>query len=889
MKTLTLAAWMLALGYAVPPMSAAQEGTVTGQVTRASDGVPMSGVTVSIRGTSLSAVTGTDGRYTLQRVPAGEQILLFRQFGQRPTERSVTIPPGGTVTFDVALVPQPITLGEVVVESASRLPERVVEAPAAVSVVDPVVVRDVSATGQTALVVKNIPGVDIVQSGINDFNINARGFNTTLNRRVLVLQDGRDLAVAFLGAQEWNAFAVPTEDFDRVEMVRGPGSALYGANAFSGVLNITTPPARELTGTKITLSGGTVLSPIDNDRQGGSGPSWRADLRHAGTFGRGRFGYRLNLGYQRSATFTRARTSYDGADLQREYAGATDSTVPNQDEPGGGNRELRPLAGQTIDPATGAAVGAPDPLENLFGSGRFDYYLRNGSILTADFGIAQSKNEVAVTGLGRVQLQQSLRPWTRLAWTADNYSLMAWYSGRTTPDTQVTLASGRGFLEYSAIWHAEGQYNRGFFADRGRVVVGGSFRNYQVDTRNTLMAPEDDNRSDNYYSLYGQLEYRLLPSVRLVGATRWDRGDLFASQFSPKAGVVYSPSEDHAVRLTFNHAFQTPNYSEFFLFAPAGPPSTVPARVEGGLEQLFTAMNTTFGSAVADLGLPNTLPWNFDSLTVPLALGNDSLQVETVNTWELGYKGTLARRVFLSVDLYLSELKNFVTDLLPCVNPQYPCYSLRDQGTDVPKNLDDLEARINQFEAGGTISSAQAQAIRAQIAQLRTGYNALEANLQPFLATGPGGVRTAVVSYANAGRVIEYGADVGLGVSLTDEVRLDAHYAFIEVKVREFQQGDELVPNTPKHRGGVTLSYRGRRGLDASASLNLTSGFRWLAGVYGGWVPARQTVDASVGYLVNNQVRLFAVGTNVLNQRRYQLFGGSIVGARYLGGVTVTF
>ena len=59
---------------------------------------------------------------------------------------------------------------------------------------------------------KNEPGVDIAQSGLFDFNINARGFNSSLNRRLLILLDGRDLGTAFLGATEWNGLSIPLED-----------------------------------------------------------------------------------------------------------------------------------------------------------------------------------------------------------------------------------------------------------------------------------------------------------------------------------------------------------------------------------------------------------------------------------------------------------------------------------------------------------------------------------------------------------------------------------------------------------------------------------------------------------------------------------------------------
>src|SRR5947207_1955158 len=146
----------------------------------------------------------------------------------------------------------PGAFGELTVTGASKVPERAVEAPAAFTVVEPRVLQATGITGQAPLALREVPGVDISQSGMNDFNVNARGFNSSLTRRVLVLQDGRDLAIAFLGSQEWNALAVPTDEYSKMELVRGPGSALYGANAFFGVPNITTPSARGVADTRIT-------------------------------------------------------------------------------------------------------------------------------------------------------------------------------------------------------------------------------------------------------------------------------------------------------------------------------------------------------------------------------------------------------------------------------------------------------------------------------------------------------------------------------------------------------------------------------------------------------------------------------------------------------------
>src|SRR5690349_838132 len=296
-------------------MMAQGTGTVTGTVTRADERSPLASVNVTVQSTGQTTVTGPDGRYTLRRVPEGPQTIVFRWLGYRPTEEQTTVEADGSVTVDVGLEPVAIALTEIEVTAASRAPERIVEAPAAISVIEPQVLQNTSITGQAPLALQTVPGVDVVQSGLNDFNVNARGFNSSLNRRMLVLQDGRDLSIAFLGAQEWNGMTQPLEDLGKVEMVRGPGSALYGANAFSGVVNITTPTAREQLGGRVTLSGGELSS-------------FRGDGRYAGLLADGRIGYRFNGGYNRSDTWDRSRTLFNGTSLQREYAGATDEPVP---------------------------------------------------------------------------------------------------------------------------------------------------------------------------------------------------------------------------------------------------------------------------------------------------------------------------------------------------------------------------------------------------------------------------------------------------------------------------------------------------------------------------------------------------------------------------------
>jgi outer membrane receptor protein involved in Fe transport len=855
---------------AIPAIAAAQEtGTVTGTVTRAADGGELSSVSVSIPAIGLSTITGTNGKYTLRRVPTGPQTIVFRWLGYRPTEVQVVVEPGATVAADAALEAVVISLGEIVVEGASRGPERIVEAPSAISVVPQEVLQNVAVTGQAPLALQSVPGVDVVQSGVNDFNVNARGFNSSLNRRVLTLQDGRDLAIAFLGSQEWNGLTQPLDDLGKVEMVRGPGSALYGANAFSGIVNITTPEAREVLGSKMTIAGGEL-------------ETFRVDGRHAGLAADGRIGFRVNGGYNRSDTYSRSRTLRNGTSLQEEYEEATDEAVPL-------TVEALPLHGQSADPVTGAVSGERDPLSNVYGSGRLDYYLDNGSVFSVDGGAAKVENEIFVTGIGRVQVQEAIKPYARAALAADRYNVFGYWNSRTSLEPQFSLTSGLPLEERSDVFHFEGQNNWNFQGDRGRVVYGASYRNTKVNTSGTLMNLANDNRSDDLYSGYGQLEYKITPQVRLVGAARLDDGDLIEAQFSPKGAIVFSPNESHSFRFSANRAFQTPNLSEFFLQVPIAEPTASPRTLEGSVETYYEAVRANIPPpALAGLTITDDLPWAFAQFTQALALGNADLDVEKVTGWELGYKGTIGDKVYITADGYINQLRNFVTDLLPGVNPSYPSYGLTDE-VNVPDELTALDARL------ALLGLPPNHPLRAPIPLLIAGHGQLQQGTQiqggNALATLPDGSRAIVLSYTNAGKVTERGIELGIGYQFTPEIRGDVSFTGFSFDVDESEQaaGDQLVPNTPSKKATFSVSYAGQQGFDGNVTLRLVDGHPWAAGIFQGYVPANELLNVSAGYRINNYVRIHATATNLFDQQRFQLFGGSVIGRRVLGGVTANF
>jgi outer membrane receptor protein involved in Fe transport len=820
------------------PLLAQDAGALRGGVA-AADGRPVRGATVEIVGSHLIAFSDVSGQFLVTHVPLGPQQLRVTAIGFRPLTTDVTVDTVPAAPLRVVLEELPIVLGDIVVQAPSRIPERVVEAPAAVSVTDMAAIPAIATTGQLPMALAAHPGIDLAETDVHDFNVNARGFNSSLTRRVLVLQDGRDLAIPFLGSQEWSGLSMPLDDIGRIEMVRGPGSALYGANAFSGVLSITTPAAREVVGTKLSAGGGDpgVV---------------RGDARQAGLLAGGRVGYKFNVGYTRNPLWAISRTQ--PGDLAREYAEAIDTARYPVVHPFPGF-ELRPLRGQQLEAGLGsAALGTADDEQDVYGGARVDYYAPNGSVLTAEAGAARASNNLFVTAVGRVQVDRVDRPWARLAWGADRFYLMAWWTDRHTGLPEQSLASGTPIIDQSHVFHLEAQTNQPLLGGKGRIVLGGSVRSAHTNSKETLLGAADDQRNDRSASAYTQVEYSPAPEWRLVAAGRFDDGDLFPAQLSPKAAIVYSPSASQSVRLTVNRAYKTPNVLEYFIQFPAGAPADFSA-IEAGLRA------SPLGPSLA--AVPDGTLFTNSARVPVVARGNPALDVEHVTSYELGWKGQFGPRVFLTLDGYYSRLSNFVTDILPGVNPTYGSWSAPDA---VPA---DSRAAVEQAVQDILIGAGQPVAA-AGLSRLQDGGTAI------------------VFSIGNAGRVSEHGFETTVGLQLTDALSLDVNYSLFRFSVdtASLASGQVLKPNTSANAVNVGLAYTTPQ-LDARAMVHVVEGFDWASGVYLGRIPSRSPVDVSLGWQARSWLNVHGAVTNLLDQRRYQVFGGSVIGRRALVGMTV--
>jgi outer membrane receptor for ferrienterochelin and colicins len=354
----------LVVGTAFAGAALAANGSVVGRVTD-SQGNPIAGVTVTVAALGRTAESDAEGAYLLADMPPGAHELLF-YLGDSSATETVEVPDGGEVRLDRSYDWNLSFVESITVTSASRRAERITEAPAAVTVVSEVEIERQASHGQLPKLLEFTPGAQVTQSGIYDFNFNTRGFNSSLNRRVAVLIDGREPSVPFLGSQEWSSVSFPLDDIAQAELVRGPSAALYGANAASGVLNIVTKRPQGSEGGLVRVAGGE-LSTLN------------ADLRWAGKLG-GAWWAKTVGGLRQSGDFAVSRNG-----------GKAEYSVPCP-VPQGAATDCLP---QEAVPLT-----ILDDNDIKFGSARVDRAWQDESLTTFEGGWADVSGPLFQTGIG---------------------------------------------------------------------------------------------------------------------------------------------------------------------------------------------------------------------------------------------------------------------------------------------------------------------------------------------------------------------------------------------------------------------------------------------------------------------------------------------------------
>jgi iron complex outermembrane receptor protein len=231
-------------------------GSIAGRVTRRGDAEVLVGVNILLEGSVRGTTTNSRGEFRIANVPQGKYSLVFSLVGyQRQIHSDISVEDGRETTLLVSLEQTPVQTDQVVV-TASKREQSLQEVPVSISLLDASDIRQRnSLTIDDAL--RYIPGVNMT-----GFQVNIRGssgYSRGAGSRVLMLLDGIPFLAGDTG--ELNFESIPVGQVDRIEVVKGASSALYGSNALGGVINIITKPIPEIRETSIRLYGGLYNNP----------------------------------------------------------------------------------------------------------------------------------------------------------------------------------------------------------------------------------------------------------------------------------------------------------------------------------------------------------------------------------------------------------------------------------------------------------------------------------------------------------------------------------------------------------------------------------------------------------------------------------------------------
>ena len=647
----------------------AQSGSVSGSVVDQSGGVvPGATVTLSSADARRTATTAINGEFRFNAVAPGTYDLEVLVPGFAPASRAgVSVAEGPVTIAPVTL--SLATVGEAVVVSASRVESQLIDAPATMTVVSGETLNALP-SHDFGDVLRSVPGVNVVQLSARDVNVTSRQATNTLATSQLTLLDGRSIYLDFYGLVMWDFVPTNPDDIKQIEVVRGPASAVWGANALTGVVNVITKSPRETAGrTSVTFNAGYF------DRDAGSTVG-----RGAGhTFGAGvttsqapndRWSYRISAGYFNSDPYPRPTGRIPVVPDPRDPSGT--ATVGGARYPAD---DVGPL---------GAAFensGTSQPKFDL----RIDQELDRAHV-SYGAGIAGTAGTI-YTGTGPFDIQKG----STMSYARMNYSRGALQFNAFTnlvdadaPNLLLADPSTGNPIQLNfktATFDVEAR-NATAIGTRHAITYGGNVRRNNFDI---TLTPAAKDRSE--IGAYGQDEV-LLGRVRLSIGARVDKfGNIEHAVFSPRLAAVFKPLPEHALRVSFNRAFRSPssinNYLDQRLASPvdlSGLAPLLPPPLQPLVAAPFPLVVRAVGSELPVGSSPQT-----------------RLEEESLTAYEFAYTGRLPTRTTIGAAFYINDSNdniNFVqlpSNLDPYTSTNPP------PGWQLPSSILDLLAQRGVF------------------------------------------------------------------------------------------------------------------------------------------------------------------------------------------------
>lgn len=933
------------------------QNTVEGSVVEKNN-LPVVGANIRVVGETTATVTDSDGKFLLKTSLSFPFEIEVSSVGFETKTVSVT---SKKHLMGIVLKEEQNVLNEIVV-SASRTPERVFESPVTIERMG---IADVKKTASPTFYdgLENMKEVQMNTSSLTFKSINTRGFATVANERFLQLVDGMDNSSPLLNFVLGNMIGVSEIDIHNVELLPGASSALYGANAFNGIMFMNSK-------SPFTYQGITAYVKYGQTSQKAAGTNDLIDygIRMAHAFDK-HFAAKANFTYLRGTDWyatnyneynngeitgrTRVSPGYNGLNVYGDEVatnlasiapGNLAATIPSLNtvvsrtgynevdltDNKASNTKIdlalyfRPLGDERLEVIWLSKFG----FGNAVYQGGNRYYLNN-------FFMQQHKLEIKGNNFyirGYTTSEDGGQSYDMLftGWNINNSwkSNKQWFTdyltkyvgaysglvpgisagdvtashafarsqadiGRLIPGTAAFKSAynavisdpnsltGSKLVDNSKIYHSDFNYNFKDLIKFGEIQVGGSYRQYLLNSHGRIYTDATSGINYNDYGFYTQLQKKFLEDrLKFTGSLRYDKSKNFDGNYSPRLSLVYAGGEEksHNFRVSFQTGFRNPGTQDQYIGFNAGPAlllgsapdnllrysETLPVSTAG---QFYTDGATTvavngnnayfnsytkasvdaFGAFLA------ANPSNKPAAAALLRKTNVNLvKPEQVKAFELGYRSRI-HGVNIDINGYYNIYNDFIGRALAIA----PLYG-------------------NASETFNFVSGAPTYKTNPEVQSLQ--------------AIANGDYRVYQLYTNTPLEIKSFGVGIGLSKKIFGNYDLGVNYNYAEFSFNQsadpsFQAGF----NTPKNR--VKASF-GNEKLFKNFGFNISgrwnSGYLWESSFATGMIESATVFDAQINYSIPALKSTLKIAAANIGGKEYaQVLGAGLIGQQYFASWTI--
>ena len=902
--------------------------TVTGSVTDRNS-QPLSGATVVIVGTSTGVIADFDGNYSITSDMDTPFSLEASSVGFKAMSAEVSS--SSTVNF---VLEDDSALDEVVV-SASRTPQRIFESPVTIERFG---IKDIKNTASADFYdgLENLKGVDINVNSLTFKAINTRGFSTFANTRFVQLVDGMDNSAPALNFPLGNLLGMTETDVLSVELIPGASSALYGANAFNGILLMESKSPFDHQGIS-----GQYKHGITSQDAAGDNEFRDLQVRWGHKFS-DKVAMKVNFAYLRGTDWiadsevdklgrvdengvglTRAAHHHDGINIYGDEVATNINGVAQIMEGMG----LLPAGGSALVPSTvvtRTGYREVDLTDHVARSKKADwglYWRPNADDLEVSYIGKIGTGETVYQGTNRYGIENFTMSQHKLEVKNDNFTVrgymtadkagdsydmnftaininrmwkpdLNWFAeyvggivngtlggltidqahalgrntadtGRLMPGTQAyadafesvitnpDLTTGAKFQDESKVYHTDFNYNFGHMWDWMEVQVGGSYRNYELNSSGTIFTDYDGPINYGDMGLYTQMVKDMADDrLRVTIAARYDKAEFSDGAITPRVALAYTAgkNKNHNIRVSYQTGYRNPTTQDLFIGLDVGIARLIGSSPDNPSRYVRDYAVSAAGQA---LGVPASVTltgesafnnsFSAASVQAMAATGNPGLlqdsgveyvKPEQMQSVEIGWRAKLSPTFIVDANVYKNAYQDFIS----------------------------TKAVISPY------------------------YGVVGDNSLSVLAIANGDFET-YSAYTNTDAEIEsWGATIGVRTKIFNDYDLSANYTKSVLQFDEEAYPDFSTNwNTPEDKWKVQF---GNTNLFDNVGFNVAwrwfSDFYWEATFGNGDVPSTHVIDAQINFTLpkwNSTIKIG--GANIGGDEYFTAFGSGFIGTQY--------